>query len=227
MIVKSLCVQALELEEFRALERQITQDSGMSVRGSVASLSAITGMHNPNAGLKADTHMLLQSQHRMPLAPMSPSSTQFLGQARDQHQMPWQYPASQAAESDSSLHEAHHTHNQAPRQLPSGRGTGNPFAEPEDFDRPATSLLSHQQESIEQGWDAQAPSYARHSSRAQSVDQPQVDFHAEAQQAIPDSDFKHESAWDAAQVAQGPAHSSDEASQVSSVCRCWCITCMS
>ncbi|KAL0047599.1 hypothetical protein WJX82_007498 [Trebouxia sp. C0006] len=58
-----------------------------------------------------------------------------------------------------------------------------------------------------------APSYARPSSRAQSVDQPQVDFYAEAQQAIPDSDFKHESAWDATQVAQGPAYNSDKASQ--------------
>ncbi|KAL0022199.1 hypothetical protein WJX77_005364 [Trebouxia sp. C0004] len=206
--------EALELEEFRALERQITQDSGMSVRGSVASLSAVTGVHNPIAGLKADTHRLLQSEHRKPLAPMSQSSTQSLQQARDQHQMPWQYSASQAAESESSLHEAHQAYDfQAPRQLPSGRVTGNPFATPEDFDGPATSLLSDQQESIAQEWDAQGPSYARHSSRAQSVDQPQVDFYAEAQQAIPDSDFKHESAWDAAQVAQRPAHNSDEASQ--------------
>ncbi len=227
MSVRPLCVQALELEEFRALERQITQDSGISVRGSVASLSAVTGMHNPIAGLKADTHMLTHSEHTMPLAPMSQPSTQSLGQARDQLQMPWQYPASQAAESDSSLHEAYQAHDQAPRQVPSGRVTGNPFAEPEDFDRPATSLLSHQQKSIEQGWDEQAPSYARHSSRAQSVDQPQVDFYAEAQQAIPDSNFKHESAWDVAQMAQGPAQNSDEASQVSSVCRYWCTACMS
>ena len=137
--------------------------------------------------------------------------------------MPWQYPAGQAAESDSSLHEAQQAHSfHAPRQLPASHVTGNPFAEPEDLNRPATSLLSHQHESIEHGWDAQAPSYARPSSRAQSVDQPQVDFYAEAQQAIPDSDFKHESAWDATQVAQGPAYNSDEASQVSSVCRYWC-----
>lgn len=216
MTVRPLCVQALELEEFRALERQITQDSGMSVRGSVASLSAVTGMHNPIAGLKADAHMLTQSEHRTPLAPMSQPIAQSLAQAQDQHQMPWQYPASQAAESDSSLHEAYRAHNQAPRQLPSGRVTGNPFAEPENFDRPATSLLSHQQKSIEQGWDEQAPSYARHSSRAQSVDQPQVDLYAEAQQATSVGDFKHESAWEA---AQGPAHNSAEASQVSSLCR--------
>ena len=200
----------------------------MSVRGSVASLSAVTGRHNPTAGLKADARMLTQSEHRMPLAPMSQPSTQSLRQALDQHQMPWQYSASLAAESESSLHEAHQAHNfQAPRQLPSGRMSGNPFAEPEELDRPATSLLSHQQESsIEQGWGAQDPSYARHSSRAQSADQPQVDLYAEAQQAITDGDFKHDSAWDAAQVAQGPAHISDKASQVSSVCRYWCIACM-
>ncbi len=200
----------------------------MSVRGSVASLSAVTGRHNPVAGLKADTHMLIQSEHRMPLVPMSQPSTEFPGQAWDQHQMPWQYPASQAAESDSSLHEAQQAHDlQAPWQLPSSRVTGNPFAEPENFDRPATSSLSHQQESSEQGWDAQDPSYARHSGRAQSVDQLQVEFYAEAQQAIPDSNFKHESGRDATQMAQGPAYNSDEASQVSSLCRCWCTTCMS
>ncbi len=175
-------------------------------------------MHNPIAGLQADTHRQIQSEHRMPLAPMSQPGTQSTGQARDQHQVPWQYPASQAAESSSSLHEAQQAHSfQAPRQLPPSRVTGNPFAEPDNFDRPATSLLSYQHESNEQGWDAQAPSYARHTSRAQSVDQPQVDLYAEAQQAIPDSDFKHESAWDAAQVAQGPGHSSDETSQVSSM----------
>ena len=226
MSVNPLCVQALELEEFRALERQITQDSGMSVRESVASLSAVTGRHNPIAGLKADARMLTQSEHRTPLAPMSQSG--MLGQAWDQHQLPRQYPASQAAESDCSLYEVQQAHSfHAPRQLPASRMTGNPFAEPEDVDRPATSSLSHQQESIEQGWDEQAPSYARHSSRAQSVEQLQTDFYAEAQQAVPDSDFKHESAWDATRVAQGPADNSDESSKVSSLCRCWCTTCMS
>ena len=200
----------------------------MSVRGSVASLSAVTGRHNPIASLKADAHILTQSEHRSPLAPMSQPSTQLPGQAWDQHQMPWQYPASQAAESDSSLHEAQQAHSfHAPRQLPASHVTGNPFAEPEDLNRPATSLLFHQQQSIEQRWDEQAPSYARHSSRAQSVDQPEVDFYAEAQQAIPDGDFKHDSARDATQVAQRPAHISDKASQVSSLCRCWCTTCMS
>lgn len=212
--------QALELEEFQALERQITQDSGMSVRGSLASVSAGMGKFKATGGLRADMHIASESQHRQPRTARSPAdqqaSLQPRQQATPQYQVNWQQlPASQLAASATPLHDMLGAINQAPRQTPPGRVTGNPFAEPDELSRPATAVLPlHDGEDNGHEWIAQAPAHAGQGSRAQSSDQPQSQTYAEPQNSALGNSLEEESAWGTGNVVN-VRQRSDATGQVS------------
>lgn len=213
-------LQALELEEFQALERQITQDSGVSVRGSLASLSAGMGKFKPTGGLRADMRIASESQHRQPRTARSPAdqqpSLQPCQQAIPRHQVNWQQlPASQLAESATPLHDMLGAISQAPRQMQSGRVTGNPFAEPDELSRPATAVLPlHDGEDNGHVWIAQAPAHAGQGSRAHFSDQPQSQAYAEPQNTALGNSLEEESAWGTGNV-DNVRQRSDATGQVS------------
>lgn len=219
-------MQALELEEFRALERQITQDSSVSVRGSVASMSNAAVMQMRNS-----TDMLLESQHQQQRAASYTADQQpdfpQVGQRLSTQQKDWQNPASsQLVEPNASLHAAAHSFGQASRQKP-GSVTGNPFADPPDFSGPGSILQSHQGDQEDQGFEGtwtEAAVDAWQDKAAQSCDQPPMGAHAEQQNAFDCRGFNTEYAWDTASVAEAAATKIHTSGQVSTLH--WLLMCM-
>lgn len=193
------CTQALELEEFRALERQITQDSG-SVRGSVASLSSVPAWqrHTSSTAVR---------------------KSRGLNHTSQQHQQPpvhaMHHPQSvhsQLSETNELLLEHVQGVRQAAQQRPPPCMTGNPFADPEegsaydddDVDSHHPASMAAQQE----------PASNKLSSISPVSALPHTYSVSGQQQPSSYPKFEAESAWDASSVAAAPVANGNEGTQV-------------
>ena len=218
---RTFCLQALELEEFRALERQITQDAGMSVRGSVTVGSLATARQNTSSSINASVRTSLESQHRQQGAAQAHAEQQRLlqlsGQEQPRHQVGWKHPAStQLVESQSFRRDHSHASGQAPGQKPRGCVTGNPFAESADSNYTARLLPSHHEEDdTDAAWAGEAAAYAEQDSRAQFFDQAQPNSHAEPGCAFSNRTFGNPDAWETASATGTAVHDINAVGQAS------------
>lgn len=174
-------MQALELEEFRALERQIVKDAGVPVRGSVQSLPqpARRDALSRSRVMDSPTNQLEQG-----------SGTQCVSQTAQpsrQHEQaqclpPWdQQPASLANLQNTSG--ASHRNPQAslPRAAQTKRTvSGNPFADAEDLTESPTDLYA-------EPLSANLANTAQHMQASQYDDWPPASYAAEQvqQQSVP------------------------------------------
>ena len=184
----------MELEEFRALERQITQDN-RSVRGSTASLSSVPAWprHSSTAVRKSMGLNHMSQQHQLPHA-------HAMHRPERHHSV-----RSQLSETNELLFEHAQGVRQAAQQRPQPRVTGNPFADPEegsdhDDDSHSAASATAQQEPKDSHSPATAPLHACNVS--------------EHQQPSSCRQFGAESAWDAISAAAAPLPHSSEGSQV-------------
>ena len=187
--------QALELEEFRALERQITQDSG-SVRGSIASLSSAPARqrHTSSTAVRKSMGLSHRSQQHQP------PHVHAMHHPERHHSV-----RTQLSETNELLFEHVQGVRQAAQQRPPPRVTGNPFADPEedldhDDDSHTPAPVAAQQESEDRHSPVAAPLHSRNV--------------AEQQQPLDCTEFGAESAWDAISPAAAPVPNSNEGRQV-------------
>ena len=191
-------MQALELEEFRALERQITQDSG-SVRGSVVSLSSASAWQSHTGAATLQ-------------------SSKGLQQWRQQHAVHKlarpQSVRSQLSETNDLLLEHVQGARQAVKQRPPPRVTGNPFADPEQS--PSIDPENHPAPAASQ----QDPfTDMEHSDSHAPAGLPQLSY-ADQQQSYQFANLGGESAWDAvsAPTASADTSSAQEVRRLFSRC---------
>ena len=193
------CTQALELEEFRALERQITQDSG-SVRGSVASLSSVPAWqrHTSSTAIRKSRGLNHKSQQQQQQPPVHA--------LHHPHSV-----CSQLSETNELLLEHVQGIRQAAQQRPPPHVTGNPFADPEAGSTYDDDDCSHHPASVAA---QQEPANDKLSSNCPVSALPHAYNVSEQQQPFSYPEFQAESAWDASSVAAAPAANSNEGTQV-------------
>ena len=203
-------MQALELEEFRALERQITQDSG-SVRGSVTSLSSAPAWQL-YAGSSAMRKSMGPQQHQQ----------QYQQQQRNNKQLQTlvvqkpekaQSAHNQLSETNDLLLERINSTKQAAKQRPAPRVTGNPFADPEEFpddsaERNCIDVAAAQQPALQDG----------HDNHVHTSAQPQMQDDTVQQQPYQQMNFGAESAWDAISASALAADNTSIAEEVGPLC---------
>lgn len=141
-------LQAMELEEFRALERQIIKDAGSSVRASAQSLPQVSNRHVTSRQQAPD---IRSASHRVQHSPNMHAAHQT-EQAISQQQQPealYSWHQQQYAPA-TTLHPQEpyapaFPQSQAPplrTAQPKRNISGNPFADPEPFAENSSNLYA-------------------------------------------------------------------------------------